>query len=123
MKVTVIGRLHFLVSSRSRAGLEHLVDLEPDYDDPRHRYFCSCERFTLSPDYHHTPCHHIEAAVRMIRPNYQEWSDPAGSASSSAAGEETGNAAFGSRRYYTVDQPERATVERLFRPGERGGTK
>ena len=62
MRIRVIGRLHFLVASKSR-DIEHLVDLEPQDDDP---YFCACERFNESPHYRGEPCHHIEAVVKSL---------------------------------------------------------
>ncbi len=64
MKVTVLGRLHFHVSSQSRADVVHLVDLEPQDGHP---YFCSCERFTKHTDYHGQPCDHIAAAVLYVQ--------------------------------------------------------
>lgn len=61
MRVTVIGRLHYLVTSRSRGGTEHLVDLEPQGGLP---YFCSCERFNENTHHKRTPCHHLELCYR-----------------------------------------------------------
>lgn len=87
--VQPIGRLHFLVGSRSRPnpdagrifgpeenffGLdatEYLVDLLPiecgGFTIP---YFCSCERHTKNHYYVGEICHHLEAAVAYVQANY-----------------------------------------------------
>lgn len=61
MTVTPIGRLFFLVSSRSRKGLDHVADLEPnEYGDAP---ACSCEKNRLRGE----PCHHLKAAVAYVQ--------------------------------------------------------
>lgn len=64
MKVQPIGHLHFKVSSRSRKGVEHLVDLAPQDGKP---YWCSCEKFTMHPAHFSKPCHHLEAALAFLQ--------------------------------------------------------
>lgn len=59
-EIQELGRLHFLVPSRSRPGLVHLVDLEPAEG---RLFWCSCERHTLNHYYHGQRCHHIKAAL------------------------------------------------------------
>ena len=68
--VTPIGRLHFLVSSRSRPQVEHVVDLEPEYEEGGLKFWCSCERFEVNTHHHHAPCHHLQAAVDFVLANY-----------------------------------------------------
>lgn len=71
MAVHQYGRLFFLVDSHSRAGLRHLVDLEPELDDKGERdthgepYKCSCESFRLRVD---RPCRHCVEAYEFIAP-------------------------------------------------------
>ncbi len=67
MEVKETGRLQFEVSSRSRIGVVHYVDLEGDGEK---KYRCSCERFTLSQHHHGEICPHIEAAVEWVLKNY-----------------------------------------------------
>lgn len=57
--VSVFGRLLFWVSSNSRKGLRHLVDLEPCED---YKSFCSCEAHA----YGTRPCRHCVAALAAI---------------------------------------------------------
>lgn len=70
-KVTTFGRWTYLVSSASREGLFHLVDLEPSLlddgtPDPKGRPFqCSCESDLFAVE---RPCRHVRAVIRHIRP-------------------------------------------------------
>lgn len=65
------GRWSFLVSSASRKGMFHLVDLEPELldsgeVDPKGRPFkCSCEADAYNVE---RPCRHVRAALRYVRP-------------------------------------------------------
>lgn len=63
MTVRPIGRLHFIVSSRS-SSREYLVDLDRQGEHP---YFCGCIRFEKHPRFHSQPCHHIQAAVEYMK--------------------------------------------------------
>lgn len=66
--VSLYGRLFFIVSSNSRAGLVHFVDLErTNYPDSegRERFFnsiCTCEAWK----YGERPCRHIAACFEAI---------------------------------------------------------
>lgn len=61
----------FLVESRSRRDMVHLVDFEPELDDQGHPrmggepYKCSCEDFLFN---HARPCYHCIAAYRYMEP-------------------------------------------------------
>ena len=69
--IQIIGRLHYLVPSDSRADLDHIVDLEPQIiGDQRFLWFCSCEAFNLSPDHHGSPCRHMRRIVKELFPQY-----------------------------------------------------
>lgn len=89
--VRPIGRLHFIVASRSRPhpdfnrvfgpdenlfdldATEHNVDLEPvTAGGVTYPYWCSCERFNEHPDYHGTPCHHLERALIYVQTQTQK---------------------------------------------------
>lgn len=59
--VTEYGRLFFIVSSNSRKGLIHFVDLE-ESPDWRARFLCTCEAFK----YGERPCRHISACFHAI---------------------------------------------------------
>lgn len=71
--VLLYGRLFFQISSASRKGLHHFVDLErTNYPDGegKDRYFnslCTCEAFR----YGERPCRHIKAAFEAIA----EWAN------------------------------------------------
>lgn len=68
MKITQIGHLHFTVTSASRPGVLHLVDLQRQADagpDSR-RAFCSCEAYNFNPGGY---CKHIVAVVQKITPS------------------------------------------------------
>lgn len=55
LSVTAIGRLQFLVGSRSRDAECHVVDLEEKA--------CSCEKFMIR----HEVCHHATAVIAYCR--------------------------------------------------------
>lgn len=70
-KIITHGRWSYLVSSASREGLYHLVDLEPELTDagtvdPNGRpWKCSCEADAFAVE---RPCRHVRAVIRHIRP-------------------------------------------------------
>lgn len=114
MEITVIGRLHFLVQSRSRPDVVHIVDLEPEYEKPGLPFFCSCEAFTLNPHTKWTACHHLAAAAAYVRKHYSttrrghqipEGAQKTGCSSDGVAA--SGSAQSGSGRRYTVDPRRR----------------
>lgn len=113
MRVIEIGRLHFLVESRTQPE-PWLVDLEPEYEQPGLPYFCACPRFTKNTHYHHRPCHHIISAAAYVRKHYsqtrsghpsREGAQKIGCSSDGAAA--SGSAQSGSGRRYTVDPRRR----------------
>lgn len=53
--MTAIGRLQFLVGSRSREAEFHVVDIEEK--------FCSCEKFFIRQEI----CHHVDAVLKHCR--------------------------------------------------------
>lgn len=111
MRVKPIGRLHFLVQSRSDPETEYIVDLEPEYEAGGLPYFCSCPRFTLNTHQKWTVCHHLAAAADYVRKHYSQTRRPLGSdqktGSTSAGPGESGSAQSGSGRRYTVDPRRR----------------
>jgi hypothetical protein len=70
-EIQVYGRWMFYVSSASRPGLRHLVDLEPDLlndgqPDPQGRLFrCDCEADAFAVE---RPCRHVRAVIRFLKP-------------------------------------------------------
>jgi hypothetical protein len=58
-KVVVIGRLHFLVESKSEDG-NHCVDLEP-VDDEWPRGGCTCQGFQVRKT-----CSHVDAVLDYL---------------------------------------------------------
>jgi hypothetical protein len=69
--IQIIGRLHYLVPSDSRADLDHIVDLEPQIiGDQRFPFWCGCESFNLSHELHSTPCRHMRRIVKELFPEY-----------------------------------------------------
>lgn len=66
MKVTEIGRLFFIVESRSRFWLSHFVDLEPgNHPWGNNPFFCTCEDFKFNGN---RPCGHIKACAEYMLP-------------------------------------------------------
>jgi hypothetical protein len=70
-EVKIYGRFLFWVSSASRKGMYHLVDLEAERGDdglplPGGEPFkCSCEAHTFNVE---KPCRHVRAVVEYLRP-------------------------------------------------------
>lgn len=68
--VTQYGRLMFLVTSNTREGFVHLVDMEPIEDDgkicrPAIQARCSCEAFEFCVT---RPCRHIAEVCDELAP-------------------------------------------------------
>lgn len=65
------GRWLFFVTSASRKGVKHLVDLEPEltdygHPDPEGRMFkCDCEADKYAVE---RPCRHVRAVAQFIKP-------------------------------------------------------
>jgi len=59
-KIVEIGRIHFLVESKSEEGW-HCVDLEP-VDDDWPKGGCTCRGFTVRKE-----CSHVDAVLDLLR--------------------------------------------------------
>jgi len=75
--VILYGRMFFVVTSNSRKGLIHFVDLE-ESTEWKARFLCTCEAFK----YGERPCRHIRACFMAIatwagaeESIMEEWSD------------------------------------------------
>lgn len=82
MAVQEYGRGLYWVTSNSRYGLFHLVDIEPELNndgtvDPRGEpYRCSCESWGLRGD---RPCRHCVEVLEYLRPvleHLAHWDGP-----------------------------------------------
>lgn len=63
-RVMVIGRLHFIVESRTTRNIWYAVDLEPDEEG--NGLGCECEGFQIGGS-----CWHMMLIAKMMRGN--EW--------------------------------------------------
>lgn len=118
MRVRRIGRLQYLVESRSqweeadifgnpRQRVQHLADLEPQPDGGK--YFCSCHRFCENTHHHGTPCQHLEAAYNSACRELSHLRGHAARDSSDGSAGATGRRAYWLGRPATGDPAARGT--------------
>lgn len=68
-EIEEIGRLFYIVQSRSRTWVKHFVDLEPgNHLWGNHPYFCTCESFKYAT---RRPCAHVLACAERLIPIIQ----------------------------------------------------